>query len=180
MADKDLFNTAMDKVTRLADSDKAHIEKAKPSASVHQVRSFVLRPHALQIPIHQPHTCPFQLKQNNNPWELIANGVSREHLKRLAAGSPAIDHHYDLHGMTRDAALSMLQDAILQASDAGERVLCIVHGRGLHSQGRAILKDAVYQWLREGPLAHMILAAIPQPHSGGGACLVLLRRHRIG
>jgi DNA-nicking Smr family endonuclease len=58
------------------------------------------------------------------------------------------------------------------------RVLCIVHGRGLHSQGKPVLKEAVYQWLRSGSYANHILAAIPKPYTGGGSCLVLLRRNR--
>ena len=78
--------------------------------------------------------------------------------------------------MTRNEALAMLEAACGQAIHEGVRVFCIIHGRGLHSQGRAILKEAVYHWLGQGPLAHRVLAVIPQPGSGGGACLLLLRR----
>ena len=48
--------------------------------------------------------------------------------------------------------------------------------RGLHSQGRPVLKQAVFQWLREGPCAGFVLAAVPRNDSGGGASMVLLRR----
>jgi len=68
---------------------------------------------------------------------------------------------------------------VQQAMREGIRALSVVHGRGLHSQdNKPILKQAAYHWLREGPLAHLVLAVIPQPGSGGGACLVLLRRQK--
>jgi len=98
----------------------------------------------------------------------VADGMSRERLKRLAAGRPPIECTFDLHGMTRNEALAMLEEACGQAISEGVRVFCIIHGRGLHSQGRAILKEAVYHWLRQGPLAHRVLAIIPQPGSGCG------------
>jgi len=58
-------------------------------------------------------------------------------------------------------------------------VLRVIHGRGLHSpDGRSIIKQAVYDYLRCGSLSDYILAAIPCPKSVGGACLILLRREK--
>jgi len=108
------------------------------------------------------------------PWTLFASGVSRERLRRLA-GDP-VESEIDLHGHTRDEALRALEAAIMAALAGGQRTLCIVHGRGLHSQGNPVLKQAVFQWLREGPCAGLVLAAVPRNGSGGGASTVLLRR----
>ena len=108
------------------------------------------------------------------PWTLCANGVSRERLRRLAV-SPA-EREIDLHGHTREEAMQALEVAVMTALAQGERSLCIVHGRGLHSQGRPILKQAVFQWLLEGPCASLVLAAVPRVGSGGGASMVLFRR----
>ncbi len=115
------------------------------------------------------------LQATDDPWTWRANGISRERLKRLAAGRPAVAATFDLHGMTRDEALAHLEQRFADAIAAQMRVVCLIHGRGLHSQGRPVLKQAVYHWLKAGSFAGSVLAIIPQPGSGGGACLVLLR-----
>ncbi len=112
----------------------------------------------------------------DEPWTLVANGISRERLKRLVTEQPPVDCSFDLHGITRAAALHQLETGFQQAIACGQRVICIIHGRGLHSEGEPVLKQATYHWLREGPFAAMVLAVLPQPGSGGGACLVLLRK----
>jgi len=166
-----LFAEAMGKIKPLQNSDKVHIEKIKPRTSRKKIiqRSIDL-PDVSKATGQRPHA------SQNDPWLFIADGVSQDTLKRLAAGRPGIDMNFDLHGITRDAALTLVQDGVAQALQEGMRVLCVVHGRGLHSQGKPILKQAVYHWLSEGPFAGMVLAVMPQPNSGGGACLVLLRR----
>ncbi len=129
-------------------------------------------PRGEQSPVAAaPAHAPEALEQ---PWTLCASGVSRERLRRLAGA--AADREIDLHGHTRDEALQALEPALGAALAAGARTLCIVHGRGLHSQGRPVLKQAVFQWLREGPCAGFVLAAVPRNNSGGGASMVLLRR----
>jgi DNA-nicking Smr family endonuclease len=168
---KSLFAEAMGKVQPLTPADKVASGKPKPA-----------RPSE-SIPFRRPPShsiaqasVALSVQPTSDPWTFVADGMSRERLKRLSAGRPPIERTFDLHGMTRNEALAMLEDACGQASSEGVRVFCIIHGRGLHSQGRAILKEAVYHWLRQGPLAHRVLAIIPQPGSGGGACLLLLRR----
>jgi len=175
LSPEDLFQTAMGKVIRLDNSAKIHIEKPAHQRSPIATRDSYHR-NSHQSASREHHTVHFQ--SQDDPWILMANGVSREKIKRLAAGTPQINQHLDLHGVTRNAALALLQDAVQHTIGTGERVICVVHGRGLHSQGKPILKHAVYHWLREGPWAHMILAAIPQTGSGGGACLILLRREK--
>ncbi len=166
-----LFDEAMGKVQPLAPAEKVVANKPKP------------RRPAECLSIRQAHHAPtpkpsaaLSVQPTDDPWVFMSDGISRERLKRLAAGRPAIEHTFDLHGMTRDQALGVLEQGFAQAISEGVRVLCIIHGRGLHSQGRPILKEAVYHWLRQGAYAHSVLAVIPQPGSGGGACLLLLRR----
>lgn len=168
---QNLFAEAMGKVKPLQSSDKVHIEKMKPVRLRNRTAQRSL--HALDLP---KVTAQRPKAYQDDPWLFIADGVSKETVKRLAAGRPGIDLSFDLHGITREAALTVVQDGLIQALQEGLRVLCIVHGRGLHSQGKPILKQAVYHCLSEGPFAHMVLAVLPQPSSGGGASLVLLRR----
>jgi len=171
MDDEDLFAKAMSVVRPLSKPDKITIEKPKPKRKPSQKR------HAFISPVSS-HKVADELKPANDPSILKASGVSQEKLKQLGAGRPPIDIETDLHGMNRDEAYSALEKMFDIALQEKARVLCIVHGRGLHSQGKPVLKEAVYQWLRSGPYSSHILAAIPKPYTGGGSCLVLLRRDR--
>lgn len=120
-----------------------------------------------------------KLLSSDQPWILRTSGVSAVVLRRLASGNPAVDLELDLHGQRREAALQQLQQTIIQACKAHQRVIRIVHGRGLHSSSGPVIKQAVYQALKEGPHASQVLAVIPDPPSAGGACLILLRRSKL-
>ncbi len=167
--DEDLFAKAMSQVRPLRPTEKrigtARSKKASRKRPVQPLHAPVAP--AVAAGPDQPH---------DQPWTLVASGVSRERLRRLASGRLPIEVSFDLHGMSRNEALACLERGIGEMLQTGRRVACIIHGRGLHSEHRPILKEATYRWLAEGPLSGHVLAAIPQPGSGGGACLVLLRR----
>jgi DNA-nicking Smr family endonuclease len=167
--DDELFAEAMGKVRRMTSVNKIIPEKIKPkpevAVSIQQAQ-----------PLLQLKTIAASPRQAEEPWVLRADGISRERLRRLAAGRPSIEQTLDLHGVTRNEVPGLLEDLFRCAIRDQLRTLCIIHGRGLHSRDKPVLKDAVYQWLRRGPFAHSVLAVIPRPGSGGGACLVLLRR----
>ena len=169
MSEEDLFVEAMGKVRPIGNKpDKVAPRTIKP------------RPQRLEKPVGhaQPATDSSvhpAFESSESPWELLANGVSRDRLKRILA-SEKITRTLDLHGMTRQEALTLLAAEMAVAAQGSARLICVIHGRGRHSVDKPVLKEAVYHWLREGPLAPSILAAVPQPGSGGGACLILLRR----
>ncbi|MDX8390610.1 MAG: Smr/MutS family protein [Mariprofundaceae bacterium] len=123
-----------------------------------------------------PATPQTQIKRQE-PWVLKAQqGLSNKQLKRLRSGKMPVDTEIDLHGMRQDESISALKRFIENAKLSDARVLSIIHGRGLHSQGgQPILKEAVYHWLQNGLYANDILATVPSPGSSGGACLLLLR-----
>jgi len=171
----DLFAEAMSKVQPIAPPKKISIEKKKPRKR-DAVRRISKMPAASHVPLSATSLHAPRLASSDEPWTLIANGISRERLKQLAGGQPPIEASFDLHGITRQQALDLLTDGFQQALIRQQRVLCIIHGRGLHSEGKAVLKHETYHWLKEGPFAPHVLAVIPQPGSGGGACLVLLRK----
>jgi len=140
--------------------------KPKPQPMARAAVAAVLLPmgHSTDNALSQP-----------SPWTLVRAGISRERLRRLGK-SPA-DHLLDLHGKSREQALQQLQQMITIALQSGGRVIEIIHGRGLHSSGGVpVLRQAVYDWLAHGSCHGLVLAAIPKPGTGGGACLLLLRR----
>jgi len=171
MSDDDFFGKAMQGVRRI-ETEPRHVKVSPAAHAQPPSRSAPGKAAADAAPAHRP-------QRSDEPWILKADGISAERLRQLAAGRPPIDAETDLHGMTREEMYRALSDGMAQALDSGWRVLCLVHGRGLHSKhGRPVLKQAVYDWLREGPYAGRVLAAMPRPGTGGGSALVLLRRRR--
>ena len=171
MSEEDLFQQAMAAVKPIAATNKVPFGKSKLCASQRRVQPILDKQ---QEPLLQ------HVLQQESTWTWRASGVSREKLKRLASGEPAIEVELDLHGMNRETALQQLALSAQQMLAARQRVLCVIHGRGKHSADQIpVLKDAVYQWLCQGPLRDHVLALIPKPHTQGGSCLVLLRRSRL-
>jgi len=169
--EEELFSKAMSVVRPIATSNKISFKPPKK-----RIRRDIHRHSVIEHLADSKHSAP---DSTDEPWTLINSGISREKLKQLGAGKPSIELETDLHGMTRDKAIAGLERLFEVAISEKMRVLCIVHGRGLHSQGKPILKEAVYEWLRSGPFSSRVLAVIPKPYTGGGSCLVLLRRERI-
>jgi DNA-nicking Smr family endonuclease len=173
--DDDTFAKAMSEVAPIHDGN-THVTttRRRPKARdvIKQRRAAAPQSaNSPSAPRHAPASQP-------EPWSLRANGVSAVVVRRLAAGQPPIAVTLDLHGMNRDSALAALHQAITVACQQGHRVLRVIHGRGMHSSDRPVLKQAVYHDLQHGACAHHVLAAILEPNSTGGACLVLLRRER--
>lgn len=107
-------------------------------------------------------------------------GVDIGILRKLKKGRPPFETSVDLHEHTKATARTALRDALLAAHEAGRRCVRVVHGRGVHSPGRPILKPALAEWLSTPELAHLVMAfASALPRDGGpGAIYVLLRRKR--
>ncbi|PCI43041.1 MAG: hypothetical protein COB41_08085 [Proteobacteria bacterium] len=170
----DLFAEAMQQVQPIEKKVKitsSTTVKKKLRKDIHQRAN-----HAPHQHISLPKS---SLKKGDASWVLRANGVSSELLKKLSNGQIPIDYSIDLHGMTRDKSIAVLEETIQSSLQASERVLCIIHGRGLHSpDGRPVLKHSVYQWLKDSSMSAHILAVTPAPNTAGGSCLVLLRRDK--
>jgi len=105
-----------------------------------------------------------------------APGVNRREIKKLRGGGyPAADSR-DLHGMTAAHARTVVRQFIENSRHRGLRCVCIVHGRGLHSDGQApILKTRVREYLRS-ERAVLAYADAPRSDGGPGAVYVLLRK----
>ena len=112
-----------------------------------------------------------------------APGIDRRTAERMRRGQLAIEARVDLHGMTRAEARNVLDEFLARAWSDGRRSVLIITGKGQRSErGAGVLRDAVPQWLREGPNRTRVLGLSPaQPKDGGeGAFYVLLRRRRSG
>ena len=85
----------------------------------------------------------------------------------------------DLHGARGDEAEHETIRFVRDQERAGARVVCIVHGKGLHSEaGVGVLRDRVIHALTEGGAAPFTLAftTASSDNGGGGALVVRLGR----
>ena len=105
-------------------------------------------------------------------------GVSRAQIAELRAGKIRAEETLDLHGDTVERGMQRLREFLVTASRM-RRCVLIVHGKGLHSEHGAPLREAVLGELL-GPLSGFVHAlATAAPADGGeGATYVALRASR--
>ena len=103
-------------------------------------------------------------------------GVSRTQVSELRQGKIHVEVTLDLHGETTTSGLARLRTFLDEASRIGRRCVLVVHGKGLHSERGAPLREAVLGELL-GPLSGYIHAlSTAAPADGGeGATYVMLR-----
>jgi len=145
---------------------------APPPASSKPGLSSVASPRALPV--------TFQVEAVGEVVKGWSSDLDRRLLRELARGDKNPEASLDLHGKTVPRAEHAIANFVSNSITAGRRCVAIVHGRGLHSEGRAVLKEATIRLLSEGSVAAQILAFCSAPPSmgGAGAMLLLLRRNR--
>jgi len=110
--------------------------------------------------------------------EGMAQGVNPEVARRLHRGDFSIQDHVDLHGLGVFDAHEAVDDFLSKSTMAGKRAVLIIHGRGLSSPAKPILKSKVYRWLTTSPWHKWVIAFTSARlcDGGAGATYVLLRR----
>jgi DNA-nicking Smr family endonuclease len=105
-----------------------------------------------------------------------APGVDRREIRKLKRGEYIANDRRDLHGQTSTAAAAAVKQFIQNSRHKQYRCVCIVHGRGLHSEGNvAVLKRLVRECLRNDRSV-LAYADAPRSDGGSGAVYVLLRK----
>jgi DNA-nicking Smr family endonuclease len=119
----------------------------------------------------------------NTPEYMEGTGynVDKSIARRLHRGEFAIEDYIDLHGHTVEAAEAAFDAFLKRALAKGKRAVLVVHGRGLSSPGKPVLKSKVKEWLTLGPWRKWVMAfSSAQSYDGGvGATYVLLRKHPV-
>jgi len=110
--------------------------------------------------------------------EGMASGVPAEVARRLHRGDFSIQAHFDLHGLGVQDAHEAFDAFLNRCVTAGKRAVLIIHGRGLSSPSKPVLKSKVYQWLTTSPWRRWVLAFTSARlcDGGTGATYVLLRQ----
>jgi DNA-nicking Smr family endonuclease len=109
--------------------------------------------------------------------EGTANKVSPEVARLLHSGYFSIQAHIDLHGLGVNDAHQAFDRFINKSVMSGKRAVLIIHGRGLSSPHKPILKTKVYKWLTSAPWHKWVIAfsSARLCDGGAGATYVLLR-----
>jgi len=103
-------------------------------------------------------------------------GVSHAQIAALKSGKVRAEQTLDLHGDRVDAAIPKLHDFLATALRTGWRCVLVIHGKGLHSDHGAPMREAVTSELL-GPASGFVhaMASAPPADGGEGATIVLLR-----
>jgi DNA-nicking Smr family endonuclease len=113
--------------------------------------------------------------------EGIGYNVNREIAKRLHNGEFSIQGHIDLHGLTVAGAREAFENFLKESIASGRRTVLIIHGRGLSSPAKPILKTKVIKWLSTGRWRKWVMAFTSARlwDGGAGSTYVLLRKRPV-
>ncbi|MFA6508695.1 MAG: Smr/MutS family protein [Treponemataceae bacterium] len=104
----------------------------------------------------------------------ISGADHAERRRRLHAKAP--DASIDLHGLTRDEAWARLSAFFADAKGRRLEKIRIVHGKGNHSEGEAVLKKTTREFIERCPFAGE--SGSSDNRSGGsGATWVILKEY---
>lgn len=145
--------------------------------------------HAPEEPKHsaQPRVPLFHIGERATPAPVAqmatALRMDAKTHARMVRGKLAPEARLDLHGMTLTEAHPELIRFILNAQEAGHRLVLVITGKGrmtFEPVPRPIgaLRHQVPHWLRLPPLSHAVqqVSEAHLKHGGGGALYVYLRR----
>ncbi len=107
--------------------------------------------------------------------------INPEITKRLHRGDFSIQAHIDLHGLCVENARDTFEKFIKKSIATGKRAVLIVHGRGLSSPDKPVLKNKVIEWLTRGHWRKWVIAfsSARLCDGGAGATYVLLRQRPV-
>jgi DNA-nicking Smr family endonuclease len=118
-------------------------------------------------------------RSDDDRVEGLRSGTPPAILRALARRDASPEATVDLHGMLAAEAEAEVLRFVRRAHRNGARRVCIVHGKGLHSEGgTGVLKEAVVRALTEGGAAPVVVAfaSAAEALGGRGALIVELTR----
>jgi len=160
-----------DKKTRVAKTD---VERAAPRARSARAPDETME--HLRVLIEEG--SKFEVTDDGRRVEGHRVDVPPDFVRRLRRGGFPVDGSLDLHGKTAGEAKEAIAEFLRDKRARGERCVLIIHGKGEHSPGPAVLRGEISAWLSQGAASNHVAAfATAMDEDGGsGAVYVLLRR----
>lgn len=174
-AQRNLFQAAAGKVTRLHSKPVANLKPKPPAPEPKQQQ--LDEAAALQEALSDEVDVSTLLDTDEH-LSFRRPGVGQDVVQKLRKGIWSIQRQVDLHGLRSDDAREALGAFIREAHKHGIRCVRVVHGKGLGSPGKTpVLKDKVHRWLVQKSEVIAFVQA-PRAHGGAGALMVLLQPKR--
>ncbi|HOP40711.1 MAG TPA: Smr/MutS family protein [Geobacteraceae bacterium] len=169
----DLFHRYMEGVKRLDGSVREKGASPQPVAESKPPREedlnlFLSSLEGMDLTFHDeiPDVEPLHPKATNR-------------MRQVKNGTIRIDLELDLHGLTRDEALTSLFRFVTGAYNRGQKAVLVITGKGNHSAEEPVLQGAVTSWLREtGKKMVAEFAPAPRKLGGSGAYVVFLKEKK--
>ncbi len=98
--------------------------------------------------------------------------------RQLKRGHVKPEAELDLHGLTREEALTRVGHFLENARHHGFRVVLVITGKGTRADGEGVLRSAVGSFLSNQPGMVLEWFEAPRQYGGSGALVVFLRRER--
>lgn len=170
--DAHLFRQAVADAIPLRASDRVIHPEVRPKPVPHQ--RLADEKAVLAELLSRPISLEDRLDIGDEP-HFLRPTLPRQLLRDLRRGRWVIQNELDLHGATRDLARALIADFRDRCRRHDQRVVRIVHGRGLRSPGKiGILRQLVRGWLAQRDEVLAYCQARPQD-GGEGALIVLLK-----
>lgn len=121
----------------------------------------------------------FEVRREGDEIRGARAGTPPSVLRALLRDGASYEATIDLHGMRADEAEREVVRFLRAAHRKGARRVCVVHGKGIHSEGGiGVLRDRVVHVLTEGGAAPVVLAfaTASRADGGSGALIVELTR----
>jgi DNA-nicking Smr family endonuclease len=120
----------------------------------------------------------FEVTDDGARVEGRRSDVPPDLMRKLRRGMLPIDARLDLHGMRAEEARAAMTAFLRDKRTRGERCVLVIHGRGEHSIGPAVLRGEIAAWLSQTAASEHVaaFATAAEADGGEGAVYVLLRR----
>jgi DNA-nicking Smr family endonuclease len=175
--DSVIFLRAVADVRRLHQSTAAVKEEKKVAPAARDLdeeerRVFIREVEKLQLDVR------FRDELPGDVTPLRQAGSNR--LRELKRGAIRICLELDLHGLTREEALTSLERFITGAYNRCQKAVLVITGKGNNSPAEPVLHGAVSGWLRDrGKVMVAEFAPAPRQLGGAGAFVVFLKDKSI-
>ncbi len=120
----------------------------------------------------------FEVMDDGARVEGRRSDVPADVMRKLRRGMLPIDARLDLHGMRAEEAREATEAFLRDKRTRGERCVLVIHGRGEHSPGPAVLRGEIATWLSQTKASEHVaaFATAADADGGEGAVYVMLRR----
>ncbi|MDE3208383.1 MAG: Smr/MutS family protein [Pseudomonadota bacterium] len=171
-----LFRSAISGTRRLKDPGRSHIQSTPPLP----VPKHFLADERQAIIDSLSDYLPASEIEKDEDLPYARPGVPNQILRKMRNGQLVVETELDLHGLTSDEARKQLVHFLDRCKLREIRLIRIIHGKGLGSPNREpVLKQRVRAWLMQRDEVLAYCRARPAD-GGGGALIVLLKRHSTG